>query len=149
VGVSPLADRLRVQVVEGRLHHAAVQQEAFDLLAAPRAALVRRLAVDEEAFALDGHFRLARGSLGCVRCNWERGEKCERERQGSSHGVRSFFSPKGWDNVAQGNALGWDARMILQAESLRQAVSQAFSLEDQCTANLGRCPRLCCPSPSG
>ena len=33
VGIGPLPDGLRVQVVEGRLHHPAVQQQAFDLLA--------------------------------------------------------------------------------------------------------------------
>ena len=39
------------------------------------------------------------------------------------------LTPKGSDNIAQGNALG-TARNDVQPEGLRQALSQAFSLED-------------------
>jgi len=40
------------------------------------------------------------------------------------------FSPKGWDSIAQGNALGFCVG-DLQPEGLRQALSQAFSLENK------------------
>lgn len=57
---------------------------------------------------------------------------------------RRVLTPKGSDNIAQGNALG------KRSEGLGQvAMSQAFSLPSLLAANLGRCPRLSYPSPSG
>ena len=48
-----------------------------------------------------------------------------------------FFSPKGWDNLAQGNALG-RGRDRMQPEGLRQEkMSQAFSLENTNGATQG------------
>ena len=58
-----------------------------------------------------------------------------------------FFSPKGWDSIAQGNALGSQPDRK-QPEGLRQKISQAFSLEDQ-SAHPGGCRGQRCPSPSG
>jgi hypothetical protein len=44
------------------------------------------------------------------------------------------FSPKGWDNIAQGNALGGEWYWVSQPEGLRQEnSSQAFSLQRQIT----------------
>jgi hypothetical protein len=65
VRICPLADRLGIEVVEDPLHHAAVEEQAFDLVALPRAAGVSRLAVDVERLADDAHLRLPRlGSRG-------------------------------------------------------------------------------------
>jgi hypothetical protein len=60
----------------------------------------------------------------------------------------SVFSLKGCESLAWGNAPGWLAKFV-HPERVRQSLSQAFRLKNQAIANLGRCPRLCCASPSG
>lgn len=40
----------------------------------------------------------------------------------------TFFTPKEWDNIAQGNALGHEWKQASQPEGLRQVLSQPFRL---------------------
>jgi ribosomal protein S19 len=60
----------------------------------------------------------------------------------------SFFSPKGWDSVAQGNALGWQSH-VMQSEGLRQKLSKAFSLQDTWHGEPGASPRAMLSHPFG
>src|SRR5207248_2547445 len=53
VGIGPAVARVGVQVVERRLDHTRVEQQALDTVAPPGAALVGRLAVDPEVLAAD------------------------------------------------------------------------------------------------
>jgi hypothetical protein len=57
-----------------------------------------------------------------------------------------FFSLKGWDSVARGNAPGVGV-VVLHPEGVRQArVSQAFSLEKKSLAYRGVAPGYAVPA---
>jgi hypothetical protein len=60
----------------------------------------------------------------------------------------SVFSPKGWDNIARGNARvrGVD---FLHPERVRQNLSQAFSLPNKSQCEPGATPRAMLSDPFG
>ena len=81
------------------------------------------------------------------------GELAVGDEVGLAGPLLSVFTPKGWDNIAQGNALGCETR-DLQSEGLRQANEAArCRTPSGCTNSRspypGRCPGLGCPTPSG
>ena len=66
-----------------------------------------------------------------------------------AHACRILFSPKGWDNLAQGNVLGHGPFFIRHPEGVRQVLSQAFSLEEKCNRVPGALPQARLSQPFG
>src|SRR6266545_2377708 len=63
VGVRPQLHRLRIEVVENRLHHAAVEEQPLNVLAPPGSPLVSRLAIDPKLLTLNGDGRCSGWSV--------------------------------------------------------------------------------------
>ena len=58
VFIGPAFHRFRIRVIEDALHHARVQQQAFDLVTVPDAAFVCRLTVDVKLIAANRDYGL-------------------------------------------------------------------------------------------